>query len=52
MLRALVTGLEVARESRNTTQLDEALARVRELSSAVRRKTEEVPVAAEQMDAG
>ncbi|MCH7875622.1 MAG: protein kinase [Gemmatimonadetes bacterium] len=52
MLRALVTGLEVARESRNTTQLDKALARVRELSSAVRRMTEEVSVAAEQMDEG
>ncbi|MCH7491818.1 MAG: hypothetical protein IID05_14135, partial [Gemmatimonadetes bacterium] len=52
MLRALVTGLEVARESRNTTQLDKALVRVRELSSAVRRRTEKVSVAAERMDKG
>jgi HAMP domain-containing protein len=52
MLRALVAGLEVARKSRNTTQLDKALARVRELSSAVGRMTEEVSVAAEQMEEG
>ena len=52
MLRALVAGLEVARESRNTAQLDKALARVRELSSAVGRMTEEVSVAAEQRDEG
>ncbi len=52
MLRALVTGLEVARESRSTTQLDKALAHVREMSSAVRRRTEEVSVAAEQRDEG
>lgn len=48
MLRALVTGLEVARESRNTTQLDKALAPMRELSSAVRRRTEEVSAAAKR----
>ena len=48
MLKVLAAGLEAASESRNTAQLDDALAQVRELSSAVRRRTDELPVAAGQ----
>lgn len=37
MLQALVVGLEAAMQSSDTTQLDRALRRARELSSAIRR---------------